>query len=82
MKKIYIVAMATFMIIAFSACDGIVDTNSYPLVQPTAEYEIDTWGSNSEIYEFTPKTDTTKTCVMAILDSGASMSLQCFTKGK
>ena len=50
------------------------------LVSPDHSYEIDTWGSNSEIYEFTPKSDKSKSCVMLMLDSGRAMGLQCFDK--
>lgn len=50
------------------------------LIQPVHEYEIDTWGTNSEIYEFTPRSNTTHTCVVFILDSGSSTSMQCFPK--
>ena len=50
------------------------------LIKPTHEYEIDTWGSNSEIYEFTPRSNTSITCVTFILDNGNSVSMQCFLK--
>ena len=50
------------------------------LIKPTHEYEIDTWGSNSEIYEFTPRSNTNYTCIMFMLDSGKAMGLQCFPK--
>ena len=81
MKKIYMI-VAIMVTLVFSACDGTVDTNSYPLVQPTAEYEVDTWGSNSEVYEFSPKTAPEKTCIVFMLDSGAAMGMQCFDKVK
>jgi len=50
------------------------------LVQPDHEYEIDTWGFNSEVYEFTPRSHTGYTCVMLMLDSGKAMGMQCFPK--
>ena len=50
------------------------------LIKPTHEYEIDTWGSNSEIYEFTPRSNTGMTCVMFMLDNSKAMGLQCFPK--
>jgi hypothetical protein len=49
---------------------------------PDYAYEIDTWGGNSEIYEFTPRSNSAKTCVMFMLDSGKAMSLECFDKEK
>ena len=81
MTKIYTI-VAIMIALTFSACDGTVDTNSYPLVQPDAEYEIDTWGSNSEVYEFTPKTAKNKTCIVFMLDNGSAMGMQCFDKVK
>ena len=50
------------------------------LVDPDHNYELDTWGENSEIYEFTPKSHPGMTCVMFMLDSGKAMGLQCFPK--
>jgi len=52
----------------------------FTLEQPDHKYEIDTFMSNSEVYEFTPKSNTNMTCVMLMLDSGASVGLQCFPK--
>ena len=67
----------------FIGCDGaITSPTSNDLMKPTYNYEIDTWGSNSEIYEFTPKSNKSMTCVMLMLDSGQAMGLQCFKKGK
>jgi len=50
------------------------------LIEADYEYEIDTWGANSEIYEFTPRSNKSMTCVVFILDSGGAMGLQCFPK--
>jgi len=73
MKLIFAILLAGIL----SGCDGTTDTNSFPLEQPTAEYELDTWGYNSEVYEFKTKTDPVQTCVMVMLDSGNDMGLQC-----
>jgi hypothetical protein len=62
-----------------AACDGTPDANSFPLQQPVAEYELDTWGTNSEVYEFTLKSVPNKTCVMLMLDSGKAVGLQCMS---
>lgn len=75
--KIAMVLAAAFML---SACDGAVDTSDFALAQPDAEYELDTWGFNSEVYEFTPRTAPHKTCVMLMLDNGRAVGLQCFDK--
>lgn len=75
-------ALAIVTAFALAGCDGITDTNSFPLVQPVAEYEVDTWGYNSEVYEITPKSNPNYTCLMWMLDSGDSMSIDCFPKGE
>ncbi len=81
MKKIMgLVFVASLAILTITGCDGPIDVGSFPLEKPTAEYEIDTWGSNSEVYEFTPKTNPGYTCVFVILDSGDATALQCFPK--
>ena len=75
MKKIIIV-----LVLVLSGCDGSIDTTGYKLIEPDFEYELDTWGSNSEIYEITPKSNKNYTCIMLMLDSGRAMGLQCFPK--
>jgi len=77
--KIIVSVIALF---SLTACDSTtVDMQNNSLVEPDHEYEIDTWGSNSEVYEFTPRSNTQKVCVMLMLDSGRDLSLQCFDKG-
>jgi hypothetical protein len=61
-------------------CDGAPDANQFSLAQPDHEYELDTWGSNSEIYEFTPRGNTDYTCTVYILDNLKATSMQCFPK--
>lgn len=50
------------------------------LVNPTYAYELDTWGSNSEVYEFTSKANPNYTCIVFILDNLKATGLQCFPK--
>ena len=59
---------------------GVSAPTTGKLVKPTYEYEIDTWGANSEIYEFTPRSNTNYTCVMLMLDNGKDVGFQCFPK--
>ena len=73
MKKYLLLVIA----VALTGCDGVVDPNTYPLMQPSAEYELDTWGSNSEVYEFTPKTAPDHTCVVFLTDSSLRPAMQC-----
>lgn len=61
--------------------DGLFTTPSTAdLLQPDTHYELDTWGSNSEVYEFTPKGNDGMTCIMFMLDSKNAMGLQCYPK--
>lgn len=70
-----------FLTIPILGCDAInPDIQNNPLMEPAFEYEIDTWGSNSEVYEFTPRSNKNYTCVFVMLDSGNDMGLQCFPK--
>ena len=79
MKKIGII----LGFLALVGCaDGLLKTGTTnELVNPDYNYEIDTWGSNSEVYEITPKSNTSKVCIMVMLDNGKAMGLQCFDKG-
>lgn len=79
MKNVKFV-MIGLIVLFMSACDGVPDPNSFGLQNPDYEYEVDTWGFNSEVYEITPKSNPNYTCVMWMLDSGAAMGLQCFPK--
>jgi len=47
---------------------------------PDFSYELDTWQENSELYEFTPRSNTDYVCLMYMLDSGNDMDLQCHPK--
>ena len=81
--KIKLLLTALIMGVLTSCSDGAVSAFSTgELSDPDYSYEIDTWGSNSEIYEFTPKSNTDITCVFVMLDSGVAMGLQCFDKKK
>jgi hypothetical protein len=76
MKKLLILIplLPTFL----TACDGQPDASSFPLQKPSYEYEIDTWGANSEVYEITPKSSPNHRCVMLMLDSGNAVGFDCF----
>lgn len=43
-------------------------------------YEVDTWGTNDEVYEFTPVHDKSKFCIVYIIDSNQSLNMQCLPK--
>jgi len=75
MKKLLIITLLT---LGLNACDGPIDTSSFPLQTPLHEYEIDTWGANSEVYEIIPKSAPDYRCVMLMLDSGRAVGFDCF----
>jgi len=52
------------------------------LANPDHYYEIDTWGSNSEVYEITPRSNQNKRCVIFILDDLNGTSMECFDAPK
>ncbi len=82
-KTILIIISIVWLPLIISGCDALdPDIQNNPLIEPDFEYEIDTWGSNSEVYEFTPRSNKSYTCVFVMLDSGGDMGLQCFPKGK
>lgn len=77
MNKLLVLAAVA----AITACDAVPSgISNNPLITVDYEYEIDTYGFNSEVYEFTPKSNTNKSCVFLMLDSGKAMGLQCFNK--
>jgi hypothetical protein len=81
MKKHIAMAAIAMSLMASGCSDGVFTTSTTnSLMQPDYNYEIDTWGSNSEVYEFTPRGNPKKTCVFVMLDSGRAMGLQCFDK--
>ncbi len=50
------------------------------LLAPDFAYELDTWAQNSELYEFTPRSNTAYSCTMYMLDAGNAMGLRCEPK--
>jgi len=71
--------MVVAAVLMLTACDGISpDIQNNSLMQPTYEYELDTWMENSEIYEFKPKSSENISCVVFILDNLNSVSMECF----
>ena len=51
---------------------------SNPLFDPDYYYEIDTWGSNADVYEFTPKSNPNYVCI--IVGTGQGRTSQCIPK--
>ncbi len=62
MKKLLLVLLSASML---TAClDGEVDTSGNDLILPEHYYEVDGWGANPDIYEFTPRSNTAMACII------------------
>ena len=74
--------IAALLVLGITGCsDGLNTTPSTnQLVAPDAYYEIDTWGSNSEVYEFTLRSIPNKQCVYVLTDAKSRPVMQCFDK--
>jgi hypothetical protein len=78
--KNHLIALLTFIFsLVLAGCSS--ETRNLPDQKPDYAYELDTWQENSEVYEFTPKANPNRACIMVMLDSGADMGLSCFPKG-
>ena len=84
MKKIILIGLALIV----SGCqmnnsgsghqvDGGFTNQNNPLVDPDYYYEIDTWGSNADIFEFTPRSNPNYSCVSVGV---TSRGVFCFPK--
>ncbi len=80
MLKNYGIALVAAMALLLAGCDNGTTTN-LATQDPDFAYELDTWAENSEIYEFTMKSNPNQACIMLMLDSGKAMAMDCFPKG-
>lgn len=88
--KLSMVALSTLFLIGCEGDDVLTTPTTNNLTTPTTNnlmtpdynYEIDTWGSNSQIYEFTPKSHKGKSCVILKIGVSQTRGLQCFDKGE
>ena len=73
MKKLMMVLTVMFLPVVFMG--GCKAPTTSDLKAPDAAYELDTWGTNSEVYEFTTKRG--QHCVVFMLDNLISMDMEC-----
>jgi hypothetical protein len=86
MKKILLISIFATSIFAgnmFSKISGM----TMPEVNPENAYTLDTAGLNPRVYEFVPKGDPTKLCVVVFpnadgANTAAIPAMQCFSRGK
>lgn len=80
-RFIILAILVSLASMSINGCDGLVpDIQNNSLIEPDHEYELDTWLENSEVYEFTPRSNKNYTRVFVMLDSESGMGLQCFPK--
>lgn len=82
MKKVSTVAIAATMMMGLTACGdaGKGVSSRDALISPEKVYEVDGWGSNPDIYEFTPVGHEHMTCLMLVSGGDKAAGLNCFPK--
>ena len=76
MSKFYI--LTALLILA--GCDGAANPSTYDLDKPTAAYEVDAWGVNPDIYEFTPKGNDDYFCALAVSGMDDLVAMFCMPR--
>tara|TARA_R110002073_G_C9187768_1_gene556996 strand:- start:10 stop:246 length:237 start_codon:yes stop_codon:yes gene_type:complete len=68
------------VLLAVGGCNVSSSEYGNLLIQPVTVYEVDGWGSNPDIYEFTPKGHNHMTCLILVSGGDQSGGLTCFPK--
>lgn len=71
MKKLLLIVLC----LSLAACG-----ESTSLERPDNVYEVDGWGSNPDIIEFTPVGRPDKTCLILVSGGDRASGLECFDK--
>ena len=79
MKKVtfILITLVGFILVG---CDGQPNTSTWPLQQPENAYEIDAWGTNPDLLEFTPKGNEDYFCVLAVSGMDELRTMFCMPK--
>jgi hypothetical protein len=77
MKKLLLLLMVAALLVG---CDGTPSTKTWPLQQPESSYEIDAWGTNPDILEFTPKGQPDYLCILAVSGMDELKTMFCVPK--
>ena len=67
-------------VLILTGCNGSSAEHGNVLLQPANVYEVDGWGSNPDIYEFTPKGHPHMTCLLAVSGGDLVGGFECFPK--
>ena len=82
-KILWLIATATIVSSAQAGVFSTVSGMTMEEVEPLSSYTIDTAGVNPRVYEFVPKNDKTKLCIVVFgnADGGVSIpAMQCFKR--
>jgi len=74
------IILASLFIVFLIGCDGTPSTQTWPLEQPEHSYEIDAWGTNPDLLEFTPKHNPDYFCILAVSGGDELKSIFCMPK--
>lgn len=78
MKKLLI---AVVVLLTLSACQPQSTKNGGGvLIMPDREYEVDGWGSDPDIYEFTPVGYPHMVCLIVVSGGDSTGGMECFLK--
>ena len=78
MKKLLV---AVVIVLALSACQPQSSKNGGGvLITPEREYEVDGWGSNPDVYEFTPIGYPHMACLIVVSGGDTTGGMECFPK--
>ena len=80
LNKLALTASMLSVLLAVSGCNGSAQEYGNRLLTPTNVYEVDGWGSNPDIYEFTPIGHEHMTCLILVSGGDQSGGLECFSK--
>lgn len=78
MRNVLIVAIVSMLGLTACGDAGLGVNPSEALLKPVRVYEVDAWGSNPDIYEFTPVGHEHMTCLILVSGEDNSTGLECF----
>lgn len=78
-SKLLIITLSV-LLVSLSGCNGSSAEYEGKLIRPVNVYEVDGWGSNPDIYEFTPDGYPHMTCLILTSGGDSANGLQCFEK--
>tara|TARA_R110002050_G_scaffold106937_7_gene217134 strand:+ start:872 stop:1135 length:264 start_codon:yes stop_codon:yes gene_type:complete len=73
-------ALSILIALLCVGCNGSAELHGNKLLIPTNVYEVDGWGSNPDIYEFTPEGHLHMTCLILTSGGDSANGLECFPK--